>query len=220
VVTTKIDLESSVRDALDWNPQVDARHIAVSAEGGAVTLSGYVPTYLAKVRAANTAEGVFGVKAVADELEVRLQNSLEKGDSAIAESIAHVFEANVDLAGFNLKAKVANGHVTLTGTVDWNFEREEAQREVARVRGVSLILNDITVKPRATTNATEVQTEIANALTRHAVLDAREIHVATTGNKVVLSGHVHSLDEARVARTAAWYAPGIAQVEDHIRIEP
>jgi osmotically-inducible protein OsmY len=218
MVTTKIDLESSVKDALDWNPQVDTRHVAVSAEGGAVTLSGYVPTFLAKVRAVNTAEGVFGVKAVADELEVRLQKPFEKDDSAIAESIVRVFETNVDLAKFNLKAKVAGGHVTLTGIVDWNFEREEAQRAVTRILGVSLILNDITVKPRGT--ATEVQTQIANALTRHAVLEARQIHVVTSENKAILSGHVHSLDEARVARTAAWYAPGITQVEDHILIEP
>jgi osmotically-inducible protein OsmY len=218
MVTTKIDLESSVKDALDWNPQVDARHVAVSAEGGALTLSGYVPTFLAKVRAVNTAEGVFGVKAVADELEVRLQKPFEKDDSSIAESIARVFETNVDLAKFDLKAKVAYGHVTLTGIVDWNFEREEAQRAVARILGVSLILNDITVKPRPST--TEVQAQIANALTRHAVLDAREIHVVTVGDKAILSGHVRSLDEARVARTAAWYAPGIAHVEDHILIEP
>jgi osmotically-inducible protein OsmY len=218
MVITKIDLESSVRDALDWNPQLDVRHIAVSAEGGAITLSGYVPTLLAKVRAVNTAEGVFGVKAIADELEVRLEEPYEKGDSAIAESIARIFEANVDLAKCDLKAKVAHGHVTLTGIVDWNFEREEAQRAVARIVGVSLILNEISVKPRAT--AEKVHVQITNALTRHAVLEARQIHVATSGNKAVLSGHVHSLDEARVARTAAWYAPGITHVEDQIRIEP
>jgi osmotically-inducible protein OsmY len=215
--TTNIDLESEVKEALDWSPQVDARHIAVSANGGALTLSGNVPTYLAKTRAVDVAERVFGVKAVADELEVRLLKPFSRDDSDIAESIARVFESNVELAKHNLKAKVAEGHVTLTGSVDWNYERVEAQRAVARILGVTLVLNHISVKPRAT--AAEVQAHITNALTRHAALDARQIHVAVSGDKAVLSGHVHSLDEARSARTAAWAAPGISQVEDLMTVE-
>lgn len=218
MLSTIIDLETRVKEALDWNPQVDARHVAVSAESGAVTLSGYVPTYLAKVRTVRTTQGVLGVKAVADELEVRLQKPFTNDDSAIAESIANIFESNVDLSKYNLKVTVANGHVTLTGHVEWQYERDEAKRAVARIRGVLFVLNDIAVKPRAA--SAEVQTHIANALTRHAALDARHIHVVTSGDKAILSGHVHSLDEARVARTAAWYAPGITHVEDHIRIEP
>lgn len=215
MLVNNVDLQTSVKEALNYS-RVDVRHVAVSAETGAVTLSGYVPTYLAKVHAVKTTEGVFGVRAVADELEVRLQKPLTNDDSAIAESIARILESNIDFAKYNLKAKVANGHVTLTGSVRWNNERDEAKHAVTRIRGVLFVLNEIVVEPRA--SSAEVRSQVANALTRHGALDARQIHVAISGRTAFLSGHVHSLDEARVARTAAWYAPGIARVEDHLCI--
>lgn len=214
---TDIDLQSSVREALNWDLEVDARHIAVSAETGAVTLSGYVSTFLAKHHALKTTEGVVGVRAVADELEVRLQKPFANDDSTIAAVIARTLESNVSLAKYNLKAKVANGHVTLTGSVDWSYERDAAKRAVSQIRGVVFVLNDIAVKPRVT--AAEVQSHVANALIRQGALDASQIRVAISGNTAVLSGHLHSLDEARVARTAAWCAPGIKHVENHILIE-
>ncbi len=217
VLATNIDLQTSVREALDWDLEVDARHVAVSAEAGAVTLSGYVPTYAAKVHAVSTTEHVFGVRAVADELEVRVQKPFTNDDSAIAALIARTFVSNVDLARYNLKAKVDNGHVTLIGSVERNYERDEAKKAVADIPGVLFVLNDIAVSPRAT--ASEVQCHVANALIRQGALDASHLHVAISDGTAVLSGQLHSLDEARIARTAALCSPGVTHVETHILIE-
>ncbi|MGA3216222.1 MAG: BON domain-containing protein [Acidimicrobiales bacterium] len=115
---TNNQLRSDVELELKWNPEVDARHIVVSADNGAVTLSGYVPSYYEKTRAVLTAEQVYGVKVVADEIEVRLHATHAKEDSEIAKSVAHILGWNTVLAGQKIKATVSNGHVTLTGEVD------------------------------------------------------------------------------------------------------
>ena len=211
-------LQTDVQQELKWEPGVDARHIEVTAEDSAITLSGYVSTYFAKTKAVAAAERVYGVKAVADELEVRLHAAHEKEDSDIAASVAHVLEWNSTLSRQNIKAKVSNGHVTLTGEVTWNYERDEATRAINHLIGVQSVVNRITVKPRVM--ASKVEKKITDALARHAALDARQIHVTTSGTKVVLTGHVHSLDEDRTAKVAAWSAPGVQHVEDHIVIQP
>jgi osmotically-inducible protein OsmY len=216
MLVADIDLSTNVRDALVWDMAVDARHIAVSAETGAVTLSGYVPSYFAKMRAVKDTESVFGVRAVADEMEVRLRKQFSSDDSAIAATIARIFESDVSLAKYNLKARVSRGHVTLTGTVAWNAERDDAQRAVARIGGVLFVVNDIAVKPRIT--AGDVQSHIANALVGHGARDAGEVHVTITGSTAVLTGRLPSLIEARIAREAAMSAPGITHVNDRICI--
>ena len=215
---TDSQLQTDVQQELKWEPGVDARHIAVTTKDGAVTLSGSVPSYFDKTRAVAATERVYGVKAVADELEVHLRDAHARDDSDIAESVAHILEWNATLASEHIQAKVANGHVTLTGKVAWNYEREEAGRAINHVLGVKSVVNRITVKPRVV--AAQVEKQITNALARHAALDARQIHVTTSGTKAVLSGHVHSLDEDRVARTAAWSAPGITDVDDRLLVQP
>jgi osmotically-inducible protein OsmY len=211
-------LQSDVQQELRWEPEVDARHIVVSSEDSAITLSGYVPSYYEKTRAVAAAERVYGVKAVADELEVRLNATHEKDDSDIAASIAHVLEWNSTLSQENIKAKVSGGNVTLTGEVAWKYEHDVAERLINHLLGVQSVVNRITVKPRVM--ASTVEKQITNALERHAALDARRIHVSTSGTKAVLTGHVHSLDEDRIARGAAWSAAGVTEVEDHLVVQP
>jgi len=211
-------LQTDVQQELKWEPGVDARHIEVTAEDSAITLSGYVPSYFEKTRALAAAERVYGVKAVADELEVRLHAGHEKEDSDLAASIAHVLDWNSTLSRQSIQAEVSNGHVTLTGEVTWNYERDEATRVVNHLLGVQSVVNRITVKPRVM--ASTVEKQITNALARHAALDSRQIHVTTRGTKAVLTGHVHSLDEDRTARVAAWSAPGVTDVEDHLVVQP
>jgi osmotically-inducible protein OsmY len=212
-------LQIDVQQELKWDPKVDARHIAVSALEGAVTLSGHVPTYFDKLRAVTAAQHVHGVKAVADELEVHLHQLHAKDDSDIAASIAQGIEWNAALANQDIRAKVSSGHVILTGAVDWNYQRDEAQRMVTHLLGVTSVSNRITVKPRVV--ASRVEKQITNALARHAALDARQIHVTMAGTKAVLSGHVHSFDEARIVKDAAWSAPGVSLVDDRLlRIHP
>lgn len=215
MLVTNNDLQTSVRQALDWDLEADARHIAVSTETGAVTLSGYVPSFLTRARAVKATESVFGARAVADELEVR-PKPFTNDDSAVAAVIARTFESNVHLSQYNLKATVVNGHVTLTGSVDRNDARDEANRVVARIHGVLFVLNDIAIKPRVT--AAEVKSRITAALIRHGALDTSQILVALTGSTAVLSGHLRSLDEARIARSAASRFPGITHVENHFCI--
>jgi osmotically-inducible protein OsmY len=216
VPVANIQLQASVRQALDWDLEDDARHIAVSTETGAVTLSGYVSSFFTKAHAVKTAQGVFGARAIADEIEVRLGAPIMNDDPAIAAVIARTFESNIHLAKFNLTARVANGHVTIAGTVNMNDERDEAKREVARIQGVLYVLNDISVKPRVTGG--EVKSQIDDALSRHGANDACHIHVAVSGSTAVLSGHLCSLDEARIARSVASRVPGITRVENHFCI--
>jgi osmotically-inducible protein OsmY len=211
-------LQIDVQRELKWEPEVDARHIEVTTEDSAITLSGYVPSYYEKTRAVAAAERVYGVKAVADELEVRFHVTNVKNDSDIAASIAHVFEWNSTLSHENIKAHVSDGNVTLTGEVTWNYERNEAERMINRLLGVQSVVNRITVKPRVM--ASTVEKQITNALARHAALDARQIHVSRRGTKAILTGHVHSLEEARIAMGAAWSAPGVTDVEDHLVVQP
>ena len=215
---TDNQLKSDVELELRWSPEVDARHIVVAAERGAVTLSGYVASYYEKTRAVSTAEQVYGVKAVADEIEVRLHASHAKEDSEIAKSLAHILAWNTVLAGQQIKATVSNGHVTLTGEVDWDYVRQEASRATEYVLGVKSVANRLVVKPRVP--ASEVEKHIRNVLTRNAAINARQVHVTTSGNKAVLTGHVHSLAEDRIAKNAVWQAKGIAEIEDRLLIQP
>jgi VCBS repeat-containing protein len=210
-------LQSDVQEELKWEPEVDARHIVVTADESAITLSGYVPSYYEKTRAVAAAERVNGVKAVADELEVRFHATHVKSDSDIAASVAHVLEWNSTLSHENIKAKVSHGNVTLDGEVTWNYERNEAERVINHLLGVQSVVNLITVKPRVM--ASSVERQITNALARHAALDARQIHVSRRGTKAILTGHVHSIEEARIARGAAWSAPGVTDVEDHLVVQ-
>jgi osmotically-inducible protein OsmY len=215
---TNDQMKFNVQQALKWDPAVDERHVAVTTKDGAVTLSGYVPSYFAKICAVAATEHVYGVKAVADEIEVRLHDAHTRDDSDIAESMAHALERNTVLVSQHIQAKVADGHVILTGEVAWKYERDEAGRAINRVLGVKSVVNRITVKPRAI--AAQVEKKVAGALARHAALDARQIHVRTSGKKAILTGHVHSLDEDRIVRNAAWSAPGISKVDDHLVIQP
>ena len=186
----------------------NARHIAVTAHDGAVTLTGYVPTYFDRMRAVTATERVYGVKAVADELEIHLHEANAKEDSDIADCIVHVLEWNTALSNQEIKAAVSSGRITLSGEVDWNYQRDEAERAVNHLVGVTSVTNCIKVKPRVA--AAKVEKQITNALARHAALDARQIHVTMSGTKAVLSGHVHSFQEARIAKNAAWSAPGVS----------
>jgi osmotically-inducible protein OsmY len=208
-------LQRDVEDELEWDPKVDARHIIVTAHNGAVTLSGDVPSYVDKLRAVSVVEHVHGVKAIANEVEVRLQHpSASRKDSEIAESIAHVFESSAVLSHSDVQAEVADGRVTLTGTIEWKYQSDEAERMVSSVLGVTTVTNLIALQPRSTLAQAEEQ--ISNELFRNTGLDARQIHVVMCGTTAVLSGQVHSFEEARIARDAAWAAPGVWTVDDHL----
>lgn len=216
-------LRSDVDLELAWEPKLDESHISVDAKDGAVIMSGHVPTYMQELSAVRAAERVYGVKAVADELEIRLAGSQVRDDSDIAESVAHILTWNATVPE-DVKAEVADGTVTLNGTANWEFQRHEAARSVRGVIGVRGVRNLIELKarpevPQAVESKT-VERKIASAFGRQASLDARRIHVTVRDSTAVLSGHVHSFAEGRSARNAAYAAPGITKVENRLTIEP
>lgn len=211
-------LRSDVEQELAWEPELDESHIVVSVNDAAVTIDGHVPTYGQKLHAVRAVERVSGVRVVADELEVRLAGTHARDDTDIAESIAHRLAWNAMVPKESVKAEVAGGTVTLRGTVAWEFQRREAARLARDVIGVRNVIDRIELKPRPAIKAVEHQ--IASAFGRQASLDARGVHVAVHGSTAVLTGHVHSLAEQRIARNAAYAAPGITNVESRLTVEP
>jgi osmotically-inducible protein OsmY len=210
-------LQGAVMDELKWDPAVNAAHIGVAAKDGAVTLSGYVDSYSEKYAALRAAERVYGVRAVADEIEVRLPSSHVHDDAEIAEAIAHALRWNT-LVPDTVDVEVRNGFVTLRGEVEWSYQKEAAERAVRDVEGVKGVANVITVKPKV--KAEEVRRRVEQAIERAAELDARAITVTTRNGTVELHGTVHSMFERRVAESAAKAAPGVKQVENDLVVVP
>jgi osmotically-inducible protein OsmY len=212
------EIRDEVIDELRWDPQItEPDAIGVAVTDGAVTLTGSVRTYSEKLAAARTAERVYGVKAVANELEVKLAGA-PRDDSDIARAIAHVLDNNVQIPEGKVHARVENGWVTLDGEVDWGFQRHEVERMVRQVRGVTGVTDSIVVNPP--TSPESVAAVIEETFKRRSEIDARHIRVEVSDHTARLYGHVHSLQEANAARAAAAAARGISRVESHLVISP
>jgi osmotically-inducible protein OsmY len=215
---TDAQLKDDVIEELRWDPQIsDADAIGVGVKDGAVILSGHVPSYAEKLAAARAAERVSGVKAVANDLKVELPGA-PRDDVDIAEAIAHVLEWNVQVPEDRVHATVEHGWVTLEGDVDHDHQRREVERMARHVRGVTGLLNNITVRPPA--NPAQVQTLIEEMFKRQAEADAVHIRVEVSDRTARLYGQVHSLQEANAAAAAAASAPGVASVQSHLVIAP
>lgn len=215
---TDAQIRDDVIEELRWDPQIiEPDAIGVAIMDGAVTLTGHVPSFAEKLAAARAAERVYGVKAVANDLKVKLAGS-PRDDSDIARAIAHVLEWNVQIPEGQVRARVENGLVTLDGEVEHDYQRREVERMVRQVRGVTGVLDNIKVTPPVSPES--VQAEIEEAFKREAEVDARHIQVDVTDHTARLWGHVHSIKEAAAARAAAAAAPGIATVESHLSISP
>jgi osmotically-inducible protein OsmY len=212
------EIREDVIRELQWDPQItDPEAIGVAVKDGAVTLTGHTPTYSEKLAAARAAERVYGVKAVANDIKVKLSGE-PRDDSDIAQAIAHVLENNTRIPEGKVRARVQAGWVTLDGEVEWDYQRREVERMVRNVRGVVGITNIIVVKPRVSPG--QIQAKIEEAFTREAEIDARLIWVEISDHTARIYGHVHSLTEANAATTAAASAPGVANVESHLVVSP
>jgi osmotically-inducible protein OsmY len=215
---TDAQLKDDVTEELRWDPQIsDADAIGVGVKDGAVILSGHVPSYGEKLAAGQAAERVNGVKAIANDLKVELPGA-PRDDVDIAEAIAHVLEWNVQVPEDRVHATVEHGWVTLEGDVDHDHQRREVERMARHVRGVTGLLNNITVRPPA--NPAQVQTLIEEMFKRQAEADAVHIRVEVSDHTARLYGQVHSLQEANAAVAAAASAPGVASVQSHLVIAP
>lgn len=193
------ELQQSVQDELEWDPSVDAAHIGVTANNGVVTLTGHVSSYAAKWSAERAAGRVFGVKAIADELDVRYDGDTQVTDDDIAKRVLHVLSWDVRVPSSMVKVKVNNGWVTLSGDVHWHFERDAAESDVRQLHGVTGVINEINIKPRVQASASDVREKIMSALDRNAQVESDNISIATDGGKVTLSGSVHSWQERDLA---------------------
>ena len=212
------EIRDDVIEELRWDPQItEPDAIGVAVTDGAVTLTGSVRTYAEKLAATRTAERVYRVKAVANELKVKLAG-VPRDDSDIARAIAHVLDNNVQVPEGKVHARVEGGWVTLDGEVEWGFQRHEVERMVRHVRGVVGITDLITVTPPASPE--RVREAIEDTFRREAEVDARHVSVEVSDHTAKLYGHVHSLKEASAARQAAAAAPGIATVESHLLVSP
>ena len=209
-------LQESVIDELDWEPSVDASHIGVTASNGVVTLSGHVPTYWEKRTAERAAQRVKGVKALVEEIEVKLRGEDRWADDTIAERALQRLASDAAVPKDRVTLKVEDGWVTLTGAVEWNYQKTAAETDVHRVTGVRGLSDQISIKPHV--QRFEVRDKIAKALARTAVLDAAAISIQTDDGSVTLNGKVHSWIERKLVEDAAWSAPGVKEVTDKLTI--
>ena len=209
-------LQQSVMDELAWEPSVTSAHIGVTAKEGVVTLSGHVPSYWEKRSAEIAASRVKGVKAVVEEITVRLLGSHLWTDDKIAEYALQNLASDTSVPKDRIKLTVEMGLVTLTGEVDWNYQKSDAESDIRRLSGVVGVMNEIKIKPKV--QASEVREKIEKALKRTAVFDAAGITIKTDGSNVTLGGNLRTWNERDLVETAAWSVPGVTQVQDKIAL--
>jgi osmotically-inducible protein OsmY len=209
-----LQLQQRVIDALEFDPSVDAAHIGVSVREGAVMLSGHVESYFEKWAAERTVRQVKGVTAVAQELEVRLPSDKKVGDEEIAARAARLLHWDALVPHDRIKIKVEHGVVTLSGDVDWHYQRAEAEYDIRKLSGVHNVVNDMTVTPGA--KPSDVREKIRAALDRHVSAEVGNIGIDVSGGKVTLTGKVNAWTERQIIEQAAWAVPGVTEVDDRI----
>lgn len=211
---TDIQLQQDVMAELRWDPKINAAHIGVQAQNGVVTLSGHVENYAEKWNAEDAAKRVSGVKVLAIDIEVILPNSSQKSDSEIALAVANAIKTNTYHLDALVKAKVENGFVTLTGEVEWQFQKIAAENAINYLTGIKGVFNNISVKPKV--SITTVKSDINAAINRRAQSDIQNIKVSVDGSDVTLTGKVHDWSEKNLVIDAAWAVPGVRKVVDQM----
>ncbi|MEY4614672.1 MAG: Osmotically-inducible protein [Planctomycetota bacterium] len=215
---TDSELKHDVENELKWEPSVNEAHIGVTAKNGIITLTGHVPTFAEKYGAVRATKRVYGVKGVADEMEVKLFSATKRADEEIAASCVSAMKSNTSVPDEKIKVTVTNGRVTLEGEVEWQYQREAAMNAIRFLPGVILITNQMTVKARVSPK--DLLDKIKVAFHRSADIDARRITVEAVDGKVTLQGNVRSWAEKEEAQEVAWAAPGVMAVDNLIVVSP
>jgi osmotically-inducible protein OsmY len=212
------ELRRKVIAELDWDPSIDNSAIGVAVKDGVVTLSGSVVSFSQKKNAERATKRVAGVKAVAEDLKIKLPGAAERSDADIAQSVLSSLRFHVDVPHEHIQVAVEDGWVTLDGEVEWQYQKTAAENAIKYLMGMKGFTNTIRIKPRV--SASDVKSKIESALARRAQLDANRIKVEATDSKVTLRGSVHSWDERTQAEQAAWAAPGVSRVENYVLVSP
>jgi osmotically-inducible protein OsmY len=212
------DLKLDVENELKWEPVINEAHIGVTARSGVVTLTGHVGSYSERCAAERAAKRIYGVKAVANDLEVQLPGAAIRSDDEIALTCVNALKTNHLVPADRIKVIVSDKKVTLEGQVQWRYQREAAHTAVCNLIGVAGVMNKIVVSNHLATK--DIRDKIVAAFHRHADIDARRIDVEAEDGRVILRGNVRSLSEREEAQHAAWAAPGVTSVENDITVTP
>jgi osmotically-inducible protein OsmY len=213
---TDKQIQQDVIAELYWEPSVVGTHIGVEVSDGIVTLAGHVPSYPEKLIAERAAQRVSGVQALVSELDVRLVGSSKRDDAEIARAAESALHGIAHFPPASVKVMVEDGRVTLSGGLEWNYQRQTAANAVHHIVGITGVSNEILIAPKVC--AAIVKADIEAALKRHAITGAGEVSVAVMGGIVTLSGTVHCWLERDLARDSAWGTPGVRSVLDKMTI--
>ncbi|MEH0937158.1 BON domain-containing protein [Micromonospora psammae] len=218
VTRTDQDIQTDVLDELAWDPRVSPTDVGVTVAEGVVTLTGWVDSYAAKWAAERAAHRVTRVRAVANDLTVRITPSAERTDPELAAAAGRALEWDAFVPVENLEVTVAGGWVTLRGEVEWEYQRRAAERVVGRLTGVRGVSNGVTVRPATPPTGEELPDRIVDALLRSGAAEPDQVTVRVYGDTVLLDGLVRSVPERDAVERVAWSAPGIREVHNHLTV--
>ena len=210
-------LRTDVLAELDWDPVIKAGTVGVAAKEGIVTLTGHLGSYAEKYAAERAAQRVQGVKALAVEITVKPAAGYERTDADIARAVERALEWSSLVPEGKIKPMVEGGWVTLTGEVEWEYQRRAAEKAVRNLWGVTGVSDMVKIKPKL--QPADVEKRLRDALTRQAQRESDRIQIAVDGSKVTLRGNVHSFAEFNAAQNAAWSVPGVASVANHLVVQ-
>jgi osmotically-inducible protein OsmY len=214
---SEVLLRRIILDELEYEPSVDATHIGAAVDKGVVTLTGHVTSFAEKQAAIAAVRRVNGVRAIAEEIEIRYPFEKEISDDEVAKRVVDILDWDSVISARAIQVLVRNGWVTLTGDVDWQLQKQSAEDDIRKLSGVRGVINNIDIKPRV--HATDVKKQIEDALQRRLKGEVKGIRITVQdGNKVLLEGFVESWNERHVVEVAAWSAPGVKSVDDRLSI--